>query len=345
MKKSIFIFIIVILFCSCGTMFLEENFRGGDWFYLQNKGAIMPVWVTGNKQSEVFVIFIGGGPGYTSMDIPLFNAFIELQNNYTLVSWDQRGCGLSQGNARPDSLTLNQFVEDLEKLIVLIRHKYNNPTIFLMGHSWGGMLGTALLNNPINQVNISGWIDVSGLKNPARDMMFFIEWVIEMAEEQINLGIDVNYWNNEIAWYNSKVPQMTYDVWLDINIWERHSRNANKLNFDIYDPSVVFPSMSTFTSPFPLFHFLNDIYIGKNMAQNLWGLNVLSEIGNIKIPSLILGGKHDGNIPIKIANETYEEIGSDNKYLYIFENSAHMSFLEEPELFVQRVKTFIEKYR
>jgi len=346
MKKLFFCLVVTLLFCSCKDALLDEDFKGGDWFYLENKGATMPVWVKGNIQSETFIIFIGGGPGYSSVeDIPLHDAFRRLQNHYALVCWDQRGCGLSQGNAKPETLTLKQFVEDLEKLVVLIRHKYNNPTLFLMGHSWGGMLGSAFLMNPINQTHVSGWIDISGMKNTTRDMMFFVEWVIEKAEEQINLGIDVDYWKDEIAWYNSRVPPLTYDIWQDEKFWERNSKNAGKFNAWIHDPSSA-PGISIgLNSPCPLFDFLNSFYIGKNMHPNLFGLSVVREIENIKIPSLIMGGKHDGNIPVKIAHETYEKIGSDNKYLYIFENAAHMSFYEEPELFSERVKLFINKYK
>jgi len=343
MKKIIFIFIIVLVFCSCAHLSVNKNFRDGDYFYLENNGATMPVWAKGNIQSNTFIIFIGGGPGYSSMDIPLYPAFGKLQNDYALVCWDQRGCGLSQGNAKPDSYTLGQFAEDLGKLVVLIRHKYNSPAIFLMGHSWGGMLGTAYLMNPTNQTHISGWIDVSGAKNVKRDMLFFVEWVIGKAEEQINLGIDTDYWEKELAWYYTiNIDNINNELGKNDN---RHSSNAAKLNAYIHDPSSVPEIAVGLNSPFPLFHFLNSLSIGRNMDFNSSDLNVVPGLENIRIPSLILGGRHDGNIPIKIAYETHEKSSSENKHFYIFENSAHMSFYEEPDLFAEKVRTFIEKYR
>ena len=93
----------------------------------------MPVWVQGNKSSNVFVIWLHGGPGGSSMGISSLPAFEQLQNEYAFVYYDQRGSGASQGNAKLESMTLNQFVDDLKKIVHLIRHKYNNPTIFLMG--------------------------------------------------------------------------------------------------------------------------------------------------------------------------------------------------------------------
>ena len=72
-------------------------------------------------------------------------AFKKLEEDYAFVYYDPRGSGEAQGNAKPESFTVEQFVKDLEQLVYLVRHKYNNPTLFLMGHSWGGGLGKAFL--------------------------------------------------------------------------------------------------------------------------------------------------------------------------------------------------------
>ena len=65
----------------------------------------------------------------------------------------------------------------------------------------------------------------------------------------------------------------------------------------------------------------------------------------ITIPFLSLRGRHDGILPVAVGYEAYDNIGSENKYIYIFENSAHMLDFEEPKLFVERVKTFVNKYK
>ena len=76
----------------------------------------------------------------------------------------------------------------------------------------------------------------------------------------------------------------------------------------------------------------------------LFDINLVPQMHNIKIPSLILWGRHDGILPVELAYEAYNEISSTNKYLYIFENSAHNVPIEEPGLFIERVRTFVKKY-
>ena len=53
MKRLCILLILISLFVSsCSDVFLDSEFKGGDWFYLENKGAIMPVWVRGKAGAE-----------------------------------------------------------------------------------------------------------------------------------------------------------------------------------------------------------------------------------------------------------------------------------------------------
>jgi len=340
MKKSkilIIVLVILFFFSSCNDQLLNDEYKGGDWLYLENKGAIMPIWVRGNKSSNVFVIFLHGGPGNTSLDVAISPEHRQLQNDYAFVYYDQRGSGGAQGNAKPDSFTVEQFVEDLQKIVHIIRYKYNNPTIFLMGHSWGGGLGTAYLLNIQNQQYISGWIGTASAHNFEEGMKLSWQWVKNKANERINAGLDVHYWKKELDWYNT--ASCTWD-----NFMNRHANNVDKLNGYYYNPSnrKDFPR---WTAPLPILYFLNNNNVQK--LFNLEKLNLSAQMYKITIPSIIIWGRHDGILPVELAQNAYDNLGtnSENKYLYIFEKSAHCLQNEEPDLFVEIVEEFIEKYR
>ena len=77
----------------------DEFQKDGDFFYLRSKGAVMPVWVKGNKASETFVIFLHGGPeGGSSQYYTIFPSHKKIEEHFAIVYWDQRMCGMSQGN-------------------------------------------------------------------------------------------------------------------------------------------------------------------------------------------------------------------------------------------------------
>jgi len=339
--KLLVAFLAILLFLgSCGDQLLNDEFKGGDWFYLENDGAVMPVWVRGNTSSNVFVVFLHGGPGYTSMDVPVSTAFKELHTEYAFVYFDQRGSGSAQGNARPESFTVEQFVEDLQKLVYLIRHKYNNPTLFLMGHSWGGTLGTAYLLEADNQRYISGWVEIDGGHNSVDGTIHSWEWAVDRANEKIASGVDATYWQNEIKWYANTAPLHKFP-----NPLERHVKNIQRLNGYYYNSSNE-SELILFASPLSPFSLLinNNNVLGN---VNFETLNLSPEMHKIKTPSLVLWGRHDGILPVIMAYDAFDNLGTDNadKYLHIFEYSAHNPMFEEPEDFVVKVKEFIEKYK
>jgi len=339
--QYIFLTVVLMFFISCDDIFLSEEYKGGDWFYLENDSAIMPVWVRGNTSSNTFIIFLHGGPGNTSMTYAISAAHKKLQDDYALVYYDQRGSGMAQGNPKPQTFTVDKFVEDLDKIISLINYKYNCQSIFLIGKSWGGCFGTAYLLDNNRQSKIKGWIEEDGAHNFKMGMPLSIEWVKNKAQEKIDNGINASKWRDEIKWYNSEP-----DLFETENLL-RHGNNLNDLNGIYYNPKNDPGNSFSWASPIPIFYQLTTLYITDHNKFDLKNIDFSPEMHKITIPSMILWGRHDGTLPVDLAQNAYYSLGTDSskKYLYIFENSAHCASFEEPELWLSRMKEFIEKYK
>jgi pimeloyl-ACP methyl ester carboxylesterase len=334
------IFVLIFILNSCDNQ-LRDDYQEGDWFYLENAGAVMPVWVTGNKASNVFIIFLHGGPGSSAIGEMPMSGLKNLRQDYAIVYWDQRGSGISQGNAKPDSLTVDQCVEDLEKLVHLIRYKYNNPYLFLMGHSWGGTLGTVYLLDSKNQHYFSGWIEIDGGNDWENHAKLSAEWVKGMAREKIAVGENADHWKKEIEWYDN-----IHFFDNDFDISDRHRKNLNDLKGVYYKGSPDINYLSyVINTPLTISFLTNNYNVEKNFT--LPTSNLHTQMCNITIPTMILWGRHDGIFPVEMAQSAFDYIGTDrnDKYLYIFENSAHFPQIEEPELFCEKVKIFVDKYR
>jgi pimeloyl-ACP methyl ester carboxylesterase len=64
----------------------------------------------------------------------------------------------------------------------------------------------------------------------------------------------------------------------------------------------------------------------------------------ITIPILLLWGEHDGILPVALADTAFSKFGSSDKTLFKFQDSAHTPHIEEQDLFVTRVKTFVDEH-
>lgn len=61
---------------------------------------------------------------------------------------------------------------------------------------------------------------------------------------------------------------------------------------------------------------------------------------NIKVPALLILGKHDGIIDCSAAKKLFSKF--DNFTIKVFENSGHLPFIEEPELYYKTIIDFFE---
>lgn len=334
--------VLCFLFATCGDSVYNE----GDFFFLVNKQAEMPVIVRGNKASGVFIIFIHGGPGGTAIQkigLPVFNT---LEKSYATVFYDQRSSGSAQGNSPDKYLTLDQFVEDLDKIIDLINYKYHNPAIFLMGHSWGGCLGTGYLIDPMRQAKVKGWIEIDGAHNNPKGDSLSLQWVTAYAQTQIDLNQDAGIWNYALDWYN-KNPNFTSDQL-------EHYAFLEKAHGYIHDPAVertpkTFPAYTAdylLNSPADVtMQFTNYSHVLKKFIIS--DIDLTTQMSKITIPALIIWGKNDGVIPYPMAQHAYNALGTlpGQKSITTLENSAHYSFYEEPTLCAQAILDFVDKVK
>ena len=87
------------------------------------------------------MLYLAGGPGQS--DLALTRVAAEpWVDRVVFVDWDQRGTGKSYAALEPvSSLTIEQAVSDTIELSEILRDRFDERRIYLMGESWGSILG------------------------------------------------------------------------------------------------------------------------------------------------------------------------------------------------------------
>ena len=328
---------ITLCFTSCS----KETFYEGDHFFIKNAGATMPVIIKGNIDSKVFVVFVHGGPGGNASLSSFLPVSKELEKNYAFAYWDQRGSGLSQGNPDASTFTVDQFVEDLDLVIDAINLRHNYPKIVIFGPSWGGALGSAYLSTPNHQDKVTGFINFCSGHNLLEGVPKSVLFVKNYAQDQIDAGIDISYWT-EARDFCATVPDMTilenyfkYDGYLsNTNAYQKDP------NQNVQGPEVGF--WGSTNSYLSLSIFFNGKYLKPRF--NILELNLSAQMANIKIPTIVIWGRHDGVNTIEMGYDAFNSIGGPDftdKEMVILENSAHQGYMEEQELFISTFKGFV----
>ena len=339
-KLTILLAGIILLFSACEKDKLSSTLS--DVLYVKYKNAEMPAYIYGNGSEKIFLIILNGGPGGKGLEYRI-GGVKDLEDKYAVVYLDQRGSGMSTGNYSGPEVTPTLMAEDVLALVKVLKYKYGNDLkFFLLGHSWGGLLGSKVLL--IDQTPFKGWIEVDGghnLKGLYDDLLIRFP---EIANEQIAEGNSINFWTD----VNSTIDKLSQEGYTDDNgttlnelaynseeylredgvLGNQEGVNINIINF-LYEESTLLSWISSMTINITLSYIWTEIDYTK-------------ELSKITIPSLIMWGKYDLVIPYNQGEEAYNNIGSSKKDWVLFNSSGHSPMLDEYDKFEQEMINFIE---
>ena len=316
----------------------------GDLAFVRHRGADLPVLVQGQVASKKLLVFIHGGPGGTGVTRHASAAFQALGQDVAIASYDQRLAGLAQGDPDAGSLGLVQHVEDLDLVVELLRQRHPGARLYLLGHSWGGAVATAYLAEPSRQAKIAGWLPTSAAYDMKATLAQSRAWAIARAEARLAEGKDVVTAQAALAWYAER-PILTGAALVG------HFTYLTKLGAYLHDPAradKLDAARLLFFGPYSLpSEALNlaETFRRQDLDE-LAGLDLRDRLPAITLPTLVMGGRHDGSVPIAAAEAMYAALGTParDKALTIFEGSAHRPMDDEPAAFAAAVRAFLARH-
>lgn len=323
-----------VLACGCGE-------GECDLVFLRSDGADMPVNVCGDT-SQAVILFLHGGPGGGA---EVTEEYLDgITDQFAVAHWSQRAAGSSQGNPARASMTLEQFHLDTHRVVTLLRALYDDPSIFVMGHSWGGAVAAGyLLEYPHD--DIAGWLHVNADHSVLRAAELSRQWVETRARDRIARGEDAAHWRRALRWYERTGSPQHY-------VQGRHFGYVDELRGEFFGEPVSlygagdFLSWSGRATGF-------DILVGMAVSyQELWvdeavGLDYTPRLAELTLPVAMLWGEHDGIDPVGLAFEAYDALGTSprDKQVRVFERSGHFPMIEQEAEFAAEAIAFVDAYR
>ncbi len=343
-----FIMLVVISVNSC-----ERN-DGNDRIDLINvvrDGATIPAYIYGNTNSKVFLIILHGGPGGNALEYRGGIYSDLLESDYAVVYTEQRSQGMAQGSFSEESMTVPNLAADVYGLNLALRSKYGEDvSIFLLGHSWGGMLGSQVMIDPLYQQAFKGWIDVDGAHDLPLTYKSAVRRIDEVAKEQILEVMDTIFWNNALETISEvDTSELVVDDFETVNALG-YEGEAILQAAEILAPVDVDFALDALANSLFVNNLLTTFFSG-NVANNtlygngLFEYSLSDELVNIEKPCLFLWGKYDMVVSSELAYDAFKRVGTSEKSIVIFERSGHSPMLQEGRFFAETIIDFIEEYR
>jgi pimeloyl-ACP methyl ester carboxylesterase len=347
MKQILLSFIIVFLvITACQKEKITFGTDVSDTFYLENNGSAMRILVEGNTLSKVLILFVPGGPGPGAYFYNTDYISSHIEDKYACVYWDERNSGASQGSSNGKNLTLDQMTNDLKKVIQLLKIRYGQDcSVYLLGHSFGGLLTSSFMTTGNNQTMVKGWIFADGSQNYPLNDTLTRHMLMTFGNQQISQNKNTAGWNEIISYCNShtgpfsleesdqlQTYAMDAETYIDsvpkINEWTILKNNALKYNWPL-------TSM-----------LMNYLYSSKaDLNDALAKTEFSSSLNRITAPVLILFGNYDFVCPKGLGYDLFYRISSSYKKIVISPFSGHNIMLQDEMLFCNEINEFVDSTR
>jgi pimeloyl-ACP methyl ester carboxylesterase len=269
------------------------------------------------------LILLHGGPGMS--ETSLFRGFnAVLEKSYTVVYWDQRGAGKSFDPATPiSSMTVEQFIADLDQLVDYVRKRIGKQKVTLLGHSWGTQLGCLYAARFPHKVAV--YVGCAQIGDSQRSETLSYTFALEAARRAGNRKAE-----RELLAIGAP-PHDGKRLWIE-RLWLNRLEGAMK-------PKALWKLGRVLLADKE--HSIFEAFTTFRALR--WTLDAMwREVTNLKLPELVpalqmptffMLGRKDHWVPAEASIAYIDALIAPAKQVIWFDDSSHEIFVDEPEKF------------
>lgn len=278
-----------------------------------------------NVVTNPIMVMLHGGPGISETAFWRYYNSKKLEHYFTVVYWDQRGSGKSYlpKEIPKETMTVEQFLQDLDKLVDVVCKRCHKSQVILFGHSWGSVFGPLYAKQHPEKVSV--YVGSGQIGDWAASEQWTYKYVVELAEKQGKHKAlkqlkkagppphDVNGLCTQRNWLHELDDAMTCK-----DLWE------------VLDMYYSVPEVS-FWSLFSFWKVLK-FSIGY-MWSDVTKSNLNIQVPELQMPCFFFLGKQDHCVPSENSVEYIDNLKAPSKQIVWFEESKHIPSMDEPEKF------------
>jgi pimeloyl-ACP methyl ester carboxylesterase len=287
------------------------------------------ILVRGTEKANPILLFLHGGPGSPYMG--LSHKFQrELENNFVVVQWDQRGSGKSFPNTQETSMTVEQFKSDTHELVLYLKNRFQRDKIFLVGHSWGSYLGLSEAKK--HPENLYAYIGAGQMIDLLRQEQLSHQFAMERARSENNKKAIKELTDIGSPPYIQIVDGMnTKYSWL----WEYGGMIEGESS---PMPFVKALMLSDEYSLLDISRFVRGMSFSlesftRNEGDNFWQLKAPRNNSAFGVPIFFIAGDQDHVTPLSLVENYEQGLLAPDKNLFLIKGAGHFAFFTNPSEF------------
>ena len=314
--------------------------------YIDVNGIEQYVQIRGENIENPVMIFIHGGPASPMGYISTYYQR-ELESDFTIINYDQRGCGRTYfANNNSREANIDMLISDLDGIVEYANTRFGNDKVIIVGHSWGTVIGSIYIQNYPEKVDC--YIGVSQITNLYRNK---INVAYEALKTDSIKGTEDEKTLTEVAKRMEKVTSYR-DMSVD-DLLQLVNLNAKYIKCDgemsgigqmwtgITSPDMNLDDIKWFMTQMDMNKFFDDNKEIMEYAFFGFDISQLSEI--YEVPVYYIAGESDYGVCQSDVKQYYDKIKAPDKGFYMLDNTGHSPFMDNPNLYCDTVKEILDK--
>ena len=295
-------------------------------------GHDQAMMIRGRSVDNPVLLYLAGGPGGT--DLGAMRADVSLEQDFVVITWEQRGVGKSYSALDPvETLTLDQMVADTIELTNYLRERFDEDKIYLVGNSWGTILGTLAVQEYPELYH--AFIGTGQMVSPRETDIIFYEDSLAWAQQTGNDALVADLQQN---------GPPPYDNLLDYEPAISHEHDWNpypELDMSKEMPAILFVPENTLMDKINGFRSFLDTF--SILYPQLQDIDFRTDVTSLEVPYYMVIGAHEARGRAVLANEWFEMLSAPSKEKIIFEHSGHRPLFEQPDDFASVMADVLEE--
>lgn len=294
--------------------------------FLDINGFRQGMFIKGKNLDNPIILYLHGGmPDYFLTE----KYPTHLENNFTMVWWEQRNCGMSYNSeSAKGSITIKQLVDDTIVLTKYLLKRFGKEKVFLMGHSGGTFLGVQVIDKAPEL--FEAYIGIAQMSDQMLSERLAYDYILNKYREMNNQKMV-----KQLESFSFNDQKNIPEEYLKIRDKAMHElgigtmRNMRNVITDLFLPSLCF-SEYTLTEKYQLWAGKSKSGISQNWTA-MSGTNLIESKYSFKIPVYFFHGVYDYTCSYELSRKYFNKISAPIKGFYTFDLSAHSPLFEEPE--------------
>ncbi len=311
--------------------------------YVNINGQEQYVFIKGMDVNSPIVLNLHGGPANPDAFFT-YEFAKEIIDEFTYVSWDQRGCGRTYyknkcADPQNKSADFEQAIKDVDELVKYLCMRFNKDKVILMGHSYGSLLGASYVSRHPERVekyigigqsvsikdtqkmNYSEAVDLLIDDKKKRDEL---ETAYQRLEKSFNFENLMKFQRLTVPCFIANMPKI---------------KQTNQIKLILSSPDLAFNDLRWLVG---MLNWKAHYIRNKKLLDYTLSANIYDVANEYDVPMYFISGEYDKSCRVDLLKKYYDEIVALNKKIVIMKACGHSPQIDEPVLFAKEVKQLLQ---